>query len=84
MKFNLQSLFQKKQTVTPDAEYEHICLYCEHAVKKETENGEILLCRRRRTRVKEASRCADFSYDLLKRKPRRQMNIPTIDPEALD
>ena len=84
MKLNLPSLFSKKQTVTPSSEYESICLYCEFAVKKQTEHGEILVCRRRRARVKDSGHCADFSYDLLKRKPRRAMNMPKIDPETLD
>ena len=84
MKFDFSSLFSKKASVTPDAEYESVCLYCESAVKKQTEGGEILYCRRRRARVKESSHCGDFSYDLLKRKPRRVMNMPKIDPDALD
>ena len=84
MKLKLHSLFSKKASVTPNAEYENICLYCEYAAKKQTEHGDILICRRRRTRVKESGHCADFSYDLLKRKPRRIMNMPTIDPDALD
>ena len=84
MKLDLRSLFQKKASVTPDSEYENICLYCEYATKKHTAQDEILICRRRRTRVKESGHCADFSYDLLKRKPRRTMNMPKIDPEALE
>ena len=84
MKFTLSSLFEKKQAVTPASEYETVCLYCEHAVKKQTEHGEVLVCRRRRVRVKDSDHCDDFSYDLLKRKPRRAMNMPTIDPEALE
>ena len=84
MKLDLLSIFSKNASITPSAEYEKICLYCENAVKKQTKNGEILVCRRRRTRVKENAHCADFSYDLLKRTPRRGMKMPTIDPEALD
>ena len=84
MKINLQSLFSKKASVTPEAEYENICLYCEYASKKQTEHGDVLICRRRRARVKESGHCAEFSYDLLKRKPRRTMKMPTIDPEALE
>lgn len=84
MNFNLQSLFSKKASVTPAAEYENACLYCEYASKKQTEHGEVLLCRRRRARVKATEHCIDFSYDLLKRQPRRMMNMPKIDPDALD
>ena len=84
MKFEFSSLFSKSAAVTPDAEYEKSCLYCEYAVKKQTTRGEALLCRRRRVRVKENGHCADFSYDLLKRTPRRTMNMPKIDPEALE
>ncbi len=84
MKINLSALFSKKESISPASEYENVCLYCEYAVKKQNENGEILVCRRRRTRVKDSGHCADFSYDLLKRKPRRTMHMPKIDPEALD
>ena len=84
MKLDLRSIFSKNTSVTPASEYEKICLYCENAVKRETKNGEVLFCRRRHTRVKDGSHCADFSYDLLKRTPRRQMKLPTIDPDALD
>ena len=84
MKFDLLSLFSKNASVTPDAEYEKICLYCEYALKKQTSEGEVLLCRRRRSRVKQSGHCAEFSYDLLKRKPRRTMAMPTIDPDALE
>lgn len=84
MKMNLKAIFSKKASITPDAEYENICLYCEYAVKKESSNGEVLFCRCRRIRVKDSGHCTDFSYDLLKRKPRRIMQMPTIDPEALD
>ena len=84
MEFTFKSLFHQKKAISPDSEYERICLYCEHAFKKETPSGEVLVCRARKAYVKPGAHCTRFSYDLLKREPRRMMKMPTIDPEALE
>ena len=57
------------------------CAYCEYA--ESTEDESIMLCSKK-GKVEADSSCRKFSYDLLKRKPRVMMQIPTIDPEALE
>ncbi len=74
--------FSKKQRQT-DTEYERGCAYCEYAAVKEQQGSIMVFCRKRQRKVTPTAACSFFSYDLLKRKPRR-MNMPTIDPEARD
>ena len=57
------------------------CAYCEYA--ESTDDDSIMLCLKK-GKVEADSCCRKFSYDLLKRKPRVMMEIPTIDPEALE
>ncbi len=67
--------FKKKKIDT-----ENCCAYCEYA--EFTEDEDVLICKKR-GKVEASSTCRKFTYDLLKRKPRVMMEIPTIDPQAL-
>ncbi len=71
------AIFTKKKNI--DAE--KCCAYCEYA--EFTEDEEFMLCAKK-GKVEAFHSCRRFSYDLLKRKPRVMMEIPTIDPEALE
>ena len=61
---------------------ERCCAFCEYA--EFTDDEYIMLCQRKKKKVDSDSCCRKFTYDLLKRKPRVMMEIPTIDPEALE
>ena len=71
------AIFKKKK----DIDTEKCCAYCEYA--EFTEDEEFMLCAKK-GKVEAFHSCRRFSYDLLKRKPRVMMEIPTIDPEALE
>ena len=65
-------------------EYERDCAHCEHAQISEKKGGCVYLCTKRKARVNANALCAQFSYDMLKRVPRKAKPIPTLDPAALD
>ncbi len=83
MKFPF-SLFQnQKKSDRQEREYERGCAFCEHATIRFTGEKRTVVCQKKKRQVNAASECELFSYDLLKRAPRR-MKMPVIDPEALD
>ncbi|MBP5210124.1 MAG: hypothetical protein J6125_04605 [Clostridia bacterium] len=62
------------------------CMVCEWAVcdTEDDEWPESVLCEKTGKEKDAFACCRHFSYDLLKRVPRRHIEIPTLDPEALD
>lgn len=61
-----------------DAEYEKLCLYCEHAAP--TYEPDKMLCTKRGI-VSCTYKCPRFIYDPLKRVPRRQKK-PVIEEKT--
>ncbi|MBR7163221.1 MAG: hypothetical protein IKD35_04520 [Clostridia bacterium] len=65
-------------------DYVRCCLNCEWAqVDEHEEFTDSVYCRYHKKGKESDDRCRHYCYDLLKRKPHRHTEIPTLDPEAL-
>lgn len=61
-------------------EYEKCCAFCEKGTRLET--GDVL-CREKGI-VDRRAHCLRFSLDILKIEPKKQRNLPTVEPVDLD
>lgn len=74
-------MFGKKQA---QEDYIKCCLNCEHAIYSEgDEMPEKVQCARCKKTKDAEDCCRHHVYDLLKRKPFRPSDIPSLDPDAL-
>lgn len=83
MDFSLKGLAERFLPKTNTNEDPHNCCSCEYGIVKNEEGRIIVFCKKKKRSVKPSAICPAFSYDLLKRAPRR-MTMPTLDKSALD
>lgn len=63
-----------------DKDIVRVCALCEYATEapSDADGNEIVMCSRRGP-VKADGKCIRFKYDILKRDPKRQNDLPEIE-----